>query len=602
LVSRKGNALLLVVVLALTACVYFRTLGFNFVGWDDDIHIYANPQLSGPLSSFWAGPYKALYIPLSYMALAALASLSHLIFPAFADSDVSTSLNPLVFHTANFALHLINTLLVLLILRRCCKNGLAAALGALFFSLHPLQVESVAWCSELRGLLSSFFSLIAILVYIRSFGAGETDDAKARFPIVRFLWIAFFTTLALLSKPSAAALPIALCALGWAYSGRSLKRVAGETLPLLLLVLPIFIITHSSQNVDPSELVPIFKRPFIAGDALAFYVFKTLIPIHLGVDYARYPSWALSHWWGYCTWILPAALFGVAWTLRYRSKIPLLSFFIFVGFLSPVLGFVPFLYQDGSTVADRYVYLALLGPAFLIAGLLVGLKKQSYHIAAFLIMIALGGLSFTQTRVWKNNDVFWDSCLAFNPNSGGCNNNKGLKLALSGRVKDALPYIEKSRRNRISLYNLGTIYYALGDYENSAKNFSELVKITPYDSGLRYSYSLVLEKQKRYDEASEQILAGLKLHPTRENEIDMLDALGDYFDEAGRYANSYFAYMSELRMSPEMDNVQVKAAGVAMKAHHFDVAFVIYRHLLQKYPTDRKLRNLFEEAKRLSGH
>jgi hypothetical protein len=104
-----------------------------------------------------------------------------------------------------------------------------------------------------------------------------------------------------------------------------------------------------------------WQRPFIAGDALAFYLYKTFVPIDLCVDYGRTPPWVMSHAWGYVAWAIPVGLLVVCYRYRERRPLTWLGALMFVTFLLPTLGLVPFAYQAYSTVADRYAYLALIG-------------------------------------------------------------------------------------------------------------------------------------------------------------------------------------------------------------------------------------------------
>ena len=166
--------LLLVLI---TAAVFHDTLQAGFVRWDDGMHVYANPFLH-PISvsnaaRFWAAPYQNLYVPVSYSLYALLAAMAHLPAPVPTIDGLWVDLNPRVFHGASLLLHLANVLLVFALLRRLLPSprtagsDWAAGAGRLLFAVHPVQVESVAWISEMRGLLSGLFSLLALHAYLR---------------------------------------------------------------------------------------------------------------------------------------------------------------------------------------------------------------------------------------------------------------------------------------------------------------------------------------------------------------------------------------------------------------------------------------------------
>jgi tetratricopeptide (TPR) repeat protein len=302
-------------------------------------------------------------------------------------------------------------------------------------------------------------------------------------------------------------------------------------------------------------------------------------------------------------------LLAAACFFRNRSRTPLASLIIFVAFLSPVLGLIPFIYQNYSTVADRYAYLALLGPALLIARLLSHLQRPSYSLAAFEIALAFGVLSFAHSGIWKSSDTLWDGCLSENPYSIGCNNNKGLGLAQKAMLKEAEPYFVKSMEakgagsdlSKVAMSNLGLIYYSLGEYEKSVDCFYDLIKLAPYDPKSHLSRSKGLVKLKRYDEAIDETMIALRLHPERSDAIGMFDQLGDIFMLVGRYSDAFLVYQRALQMNPGMDQVQRKAATAAMKSHRYQQALWIYGMLQRKYPKDAEIESGLKEAARLSG-
>ncbi len=193
---------LLVVVLV----VYARLLFAGFVAFDDDFQVYANPFLNPPslqsVGRLWAHAYQQLYVPLAYTIWDAIASLSAV--PAHADGALgqSVSLSPAQFHVASVALHLANAWLCFSLVDRLTGRRRMAWFCALLFALHPLQVESVAWVSELRGLASSLFVLLALDSLVRARQTGERGRAGALVGLSALLAGA-----AMLCKPSAAVLP-----------------------------------------------------------------------------------------------------------------------------------------------------------------------------------------------------------------------------------------------------------------------------------------------------------------------------------------------------------------------------------------------------------
>jgi len=192
-----------------TAVVYLRTFGARFLSFDDNIHVYANPFLN-PLSfdgigKLWHQAYEWLYIPLAYTILAGVALFAQT--PAQQDSAIAHSLtvSPGAFHFASVGFHVANALLCFLLVQRLSRSRKSALLCALIFALHPLQVESVGWISELRGLTSGFFALVALNVFVLS---RQFDGNAPKTSRTLLAASAVFVTCSMLCKPAAVVLPL----------------------------------------------------------------------------------------------------------------------------------------------------------------------------------------------------------------------------------------------------------------------------------------------------------------------------------------------------------------------------------------------------------
>ena len=282
-------ALALVVII-----IYLRVFGAGFVEYDDDIHVYANPMLN-PLSiesvgRFWqTGVPAALHTPSPTSILAGIGLFAQI--PAQMVSAIGhvVTLSPGPFHVASVCFHIANALLCYLLALRLTRSRTAALLCSFVFALHPLQVESVAWISELRGLSSGFFALAALNVFIVSRQAG---DGAARRLLAASAALAICS---MLCKPAAVVLPLVALILDRIALGTSWRRSLVTALTGLACVLPFAFITRSVQTLFPAGASLWWQRPFVAGDALTFYLFKILLPINLGVEYGRTPHSVMSH-------------------------------------------------------------------------------------------------------------------------------------------------------------------------------------------------------------------------------------------------------------------------------------------------------------------
>lgn len=364
------------------AAVYAQCWRFEFAILDDNIHIVQNPALHrlgvDDLASFWLTIAHREYVPLTYMWWSALTRLTG----RTGDDAFPFRPNPGVFHLGNMILHASCGLVLLRILRRLTPHEGAACLGTLVFVLHPLQVGSVAWASEARGLLSVLFVLLAIDWYLGSCAElSSSRAASAGAALGCFV-------LALLAKPTAVCAPLlaAVAAAGWL--GQRPRDAARRLLPWLVpLVAAIGVAKFAQPDASIDDPVNWGWRPVVALNCLAFYVEKFIWPTRLAPDYGLTPARILAQPGALIAWI-PAVggLAALAWVLR-AGRIAAL---LFVAGLLPALGLISFFGQNFSAVADRYAYLAMLGPAAGCAALLDRSKSRWIWSAAMLVLAAWG--------------------------------------------------------------------------------------------------------------------------------------------------------------------------------------------------------------------
>lgn len=473
-------------LLAITLVVFQAVCRQPFVDWDDPLHTYQNPLLNpitpAHLWEFWLRPHAGHYVPVSYMLYAWLSTLAPYPGLVATPSGDFSAFNPRVFHTANLLLHLGNVWLVFTLLRRIVRRDWAAFGGALLFAVHPVQVESVAWVSELRGLLSNGFGLLALWQYLcyaqTSGGPGEAARSRRHYGVA----LAAFG-LALLSKPSAVTLPLMAFVLDWGVLRRPWRRVAVALLGWALLALPIAWLTRGAQPVPPNLMIPLWQRPLIAGDALAFYLSKLLAPVRLAIDYGRTPAFVLNHPALWLTGAAPLLAVLLAWRRRGRSPYLLPALGLFIAALLPVLGFVPFIFQKFSTVADRYAYLALFGPALIAAWTLAQAKGKAVPVIYGVFLAACVCLSLSQIRVWNDSQALFSRSLVINPDSPWMQYNLANALRYQGRTEEAIPHYEEALRldpDYASAHcNLGQALADRGDKLGAVAHLREALRLKP---------------------------------------------------------------------------------------------------------------------------
>ncbi|MGD1277029.1 MAG: hypothetical protein ABR964_07390 [Tepidisphaeraceae bacterium] len=436
---RQDRVLLVIrlLLLVLVLAVFGRILGNEFVDWDDGGLIYANPNLNPPtwssLVRHWDPRDKtniSLYDPLVFTVWWGLACVSRLNYP----DVVGATLNPMVYHGANLLVHWLSACVVLEILLQLRLSPWPAGIGAMLFAIHPLQTEAVAWATGMKDLLSGLLALAAIWRYLVAMQSqGRQRRWKwAEVTVLNVLFGAILTpllltwnslgasvlyALALLSKPSAVVVPGMVWVLDVVIFGRSWKQSLLRVVPWLALAVGATVVAAMIQSTQMLKPVSLWHRPLIAADALTFYLYKLMVPIRLSCDYGRTPAAVLVDplhplYW---SWLVPVALALVLW--RSRNKILIAAGLIFLMGLLPVLGLVTFVFQFFSTVADRYVYLSMLGVAMAAAWAVQrGGAGRVGPVAAGVLMV-LGALSFAQAGMWKDTETLYQRAVATNPNN-----------------------------------------------------------------------------------------------------------------------------------------------------------------------------------------
>lgn len=429
-------------------------------------------------SDSWKGIWQ-LRADRSYTPLA--PSLVKLLSPASASSPEEKQR----LHALSLGLHISSSLLVLFILSLVLGSNGAAFWGALLFALHPLQVESLVNFSSLPYVLGSFFALLALWQYLIYFAQDERRRHHSRTP---FLIASFALVLALLSSAATVVTPLlALVLLQLGQQQDTFRQSRGSAWPLalwfLLAIFPLFWAVRAQEVSALAQEIPFWKRPLLAGDAISFYLVQLMAPFRLGPDYGRSPAYVLSHWWGYLSFLLPLVLLivmGFARDLR-AYFFTALSWFVLAAL--PFLGFVLFPAQANSTVADSYMYLAIVGPAIALAGLFVALKSNWLPVLTVCALIGLATLTHRQLGYWGDDASLWQYAVSVNPRSPKVHTALGDAALKQGRYPEAKQHYEQvlavNRMDPRIYFKLGRIAIEEEQTEKAIELFQQAVKIDP---------------------------------------------------------------------------------------------------------------------------
>ena len=350
--------------------------------------------------------------------------------------------------------------------------------------------------------------------------------------------------------------------------------------------------THSVQPTPAALNLPPWQRPFIAGDALAFCLVKSLLPWRLGIDYGRAPLSVLSHPWGYLTWIAPVAVGLLLWRVRRRFPVPCLAAMLFVAGLLPTLGLVPFLFQSFSTVADRYLYLALLGPALALAWALSRTPGRWVPLLCCLILVALAGRSMTQIPTWASSETLFRQALIVYPDSPAMHNQLGLALRAEGRWDEAIKCDEQSLRLKPDFlpaqYNLAFALAHQGRTDDAITHYQIVLRSNPSDPDCEAGLGEALLAKGQIPEAAHDLQAALAASP---DDVLALNALALAFARTGRTADAVRQWRQVERLRPDNAEIHYNLALALTKLHDRPAAQAEWLTALRLAPRPRVAEN-----------
>jgi len=614
------------VLAVLLAYLPVRTAGFI---WDDDAHLTENPCIIGPLGfgEIWTSA-EANYFPLVLTNL----WVQHAFW----------GLRPLPYHLVNVLMHAAAALLLWRVLRQLKVPG--AWLGAALWVLHPVQVESVAWISELKNTQSAVFYLLSIGCFLRWLDSHPAVGGRGS---MRHYSLALaFALLAILSKPSTVMLPVILALCWWWRAGGIDWRRLGWLVPFFAIsgIASGWTIweqaVHSgATGAEWSQTWP--ERLIIAGRAPWFYLGKLCWPHPLIFVYPRWLLDATS-----VASFLPglAAMLGLAWAWwRGRPLRPVLfAALVFGVSLFPVLGFFSVYYFRYSFVGDHFQYLASMAPLALAgAAITVGITHLSrrpswlFPAVAAGLLAMLGALSMMQCRGYADEATLWRTTLAENPRCWLAENNLAKivfpsnqdealaryasairlnphysqahytlasALAQLGRWPEAEEHYNKALRIQPDFaeahFNLANGLLRLGRLDEAVTHYWAAVRARPEFTMAYYNLGIVLERQGRIAEALLQYETARRLHPG----MAMLQgSLGSAQLALGRIAEAIATLQEAARLEPSSAEFRYNLGLALAAAGRIDPALEQFQEAVRLQPRVAPLRSVFGEALLAAG-
>ncbi len=419
----------------------------------------------------------------------------------------------LPYHLENILLHLTAVFLFWQLLRRLQVRG--AGLAAAILALHPLMVESVAWITERKNVLSLALFLAALLSYGPSAGFWRDDQKKSESGgngAGPRKWRAYGLAFGLfagayLAKATAISFPAVVLLICWWKRGRLRWRTdVLPTLPFfafsLALGMATFLLERNHLGAKGPEWGWSFpERCLIAGRALWFYVGKLLWPANLCFVYPRWTIDVRSA----VEWLYPVgavACLTMLWLERRRlGRGPLTALLFYCGTLFPLLGFFNAYFMRYSFACDHWAYLPSLGLIALGAALLAALFKHLPNtrlvpVLSGAMLFALAILTFRQSGMYSDSETLYQTILRKNPNADLAHNNLGILYARAGELERAIPHFRRAleiRPNSAHAHNnLANALRLTGEYREAASNYEASLKLEPGDASTWINVGMLL--------------------------------------------------------------------------------------------------------------
>ena len=576
--------LLIGAVCVAVGLVHWPVLSAQSLSCDDNMYFQFNPLVQNPS---WASArqfltevlepstVKGYYQPLTMISLMldwALGARPGNLMPV---------------HLTSLVLHIANTALVIILLYMLFGRPMIAAAVGLLFGLHPMTVELVAWVSDRKDVLASFFTFLALVFYVhftrkrdRRFYAGSL--------VIYFL--------ALLSKPTSVPFPILLMLMDFWPLGRFSRKVVLEKVPFFVLAGIFAVITVISQGRSASVVMPtqvsydLGKIPLIVCHDIVFYLYKIVWPTRLCLFYG-FPepfdfsnSSVLAGVVGTCV-LVPLLIISLR-----RTRVLLTGWLFFFVAVLPTMGLIKF---TNMVAADRYAYLPSLGLLMIIAYYLSRLfetaigPNRNLRIGMIVTaVLVLAGAEARATRrylaVWKDSVSFYRYVLTVRPDDWQMH--KGLAFAYqsAGKTKEAITkyrYALKLVPEDIeAINNLGDVLQSDGKLDQAIEHYRRALEINPDYFLARNNLANILQARGKFDEAVENYLYVLKTDP---DNADVHYNLANLLYSRGEADEAIEHYVKALEIRPDDVEARCNLADTLRSQSRFDEAIKHYRDVLK---------------------
>ena len=585
--------------------------------WDDDLILTANPVIVGPLG-------------LKEIWTTSAADICPLTLTTFWLEHALWGLAPQPYHLVSVLLHGACAICLWRVLLGLRVPG--AWLGAALWALHPVQVESVAWISEMKNTESGLFFLLSILFFVRWLTAGNPGQSHSIG--WNYVLTLIFAALAMASKSSTVIQPVVLCLCAWWMEGRWHWRNLVKVAPIFIMSAAAAAVSMWTQGLNLT-LAPDSQwtrswpeRLVAAGDAVWFYLGKLLWP-HPVITV--YPRWQIDagQWVSYLPLLAVIVVLVVLWLKRESwSHVWFLVFAYFVASLLPVLGLLDNPIFRYSLVFDHLQYLADIGPLALVAA---GIARSADFVMAQRrrlpvtlgagVLLILGTLSWQRAGVFESEEKLWADTLAINRNSWAAYNELGLALFEKGQIDEAIFHYQKAleiypnydlAHNNLAMalakkghldeaivqlqkamainpsfdlphYNLGAIFLQQGRLDDAIFQLRKALEMNPNYAIARNALGSALLQKGQFDEAVAQFQKALEIN--QNDDVTAYNNLGNAFSQKGRLDEAIALYQKGFKIQPRSNaKLHYNFGNILTQKGELDQAIAEYQRALAIIP------------------
>jgi len=599
----RRKVLICLILAGVTLALYWPLTTHDFVSYDDGIYIVENPHINTGLSgqniawAFQTG-YAGNWHPLTW--------ISHML-------DVQWfGARPGWHHFVNVLFHSANTVLLFLLLN--CMTGATwrGAFVAALFGWHPLHVESVAWASERKDVLSAFFFMLTLMAYVNYQRKLEIRNSKletnpkfeTRNGKIYYILALVLFALGLLSKPMLVTLPFLLVLLDvWPlrrlsnvegggpaeFDVRCFVRLILEKIPFFALTIGSCIATFIAQKgggaVVSLKALSFTERLENAIVAYAVYLLNTFWPVKLSILYplrADVPA-------GTVITSVVVLLIVTGWTVwRVRSAPHLaVGWFWYLGMLVPVIGLVQVGMQQ---MADRYTYLPIIGVFIMLAWevptwVVSAYRTKSLAFAATLILAACLAITNRQISYWQNSETLFGHAAQVTKNNYIAFSNHGQALFKQGRIEEAIAEYEKAIVLDATLdaarLGLGEALMQQGKFDDAIVQLAKVLELNPENSAARLQMGVLRGRQGRYDDAVAAFSEVLRREP---NDLAAHNNVGNVLTLQGKNEEAVKHFEKAVQIAPDHASAHNNLALAYKKLGRAADAITEYREAIRLNP------------------